>query len=419
MTTASTNAFAADAVLLGELAVAAGLAGESMTLCFDEVPAPILCKMWKHLACCVNQNRTIHVRTQADVRNVAKSVGDVRLVFVYAARLHNAVAWTAQMSGASTWPKPLILCQSLPDDLGESPGPSLVLRGNDIESEAALGCMLHQQFASGDWPTGDSAIEVEVPAWLHTLTEPIADGDSQNLLRLRDRLVLLALLRGARLRRQLENTGNTLGQSLVVEPCDYQTVRRLLRSRLIGSADEPADPLAHDMVNRANVYIELKFSPELWLENPVFRIDGDPLGQLRGRRTRQELITRREIAELGNVRSQLVRQIVESLKRMRRGEEIFRRMGLVGRPPGEREWSRRDASVLAGMLRRWSYKQVRTHFEVLRHRDMITAEREQANGPWRYLLPEELSTWTSAFRLLPPVEELPVQDRQASQPALR
>ena len=56
--------------------------------------------------------------------------------------------------------------------------------------------------------------------------------------------------------------------------------------------------LAIDMVNRANVYIELKFSPEMWPESPVFRIDGDPLGQLRGRRTRQELITRREIAEI-------------------------------------------------------------------------------------------------------------------------
>ena len=153
-TSASTNAFESDAVLLSELAAAAGLAGESMTLCYDEVPAPILCKLWKYLACCVNPNRTIHVRTQADVRKVAKLVGSVRLVFIYAARLHNAVAWAVQMSGASTRPKPLILCQSLPEELDESPGPSLVLRGNDVESEAAIGCMLHQELEMGDWPSG-------------------------------------------------------------------------------------------------------------------------------------------------------------------------------------------------------------------------------------------------------------------------
>lgn len=405
-TDAITNVFGPDAVLIGELAAAAGLAGESMTLCYDEVPAPILCKLWKYLACCVNPNRTIHVRTQADVRKAAKLVGSVRLVFIYAARLHNAVAWAVQMSSASTRPKPLILCQSLPDELDESPGPALVLRGNEIESEVAVDCMLHQELELGEWPSGGSAIDVEIPAWLHSLTLPTANGNSQHLFRLRDRLVLLALLRGARLRRQLENPSDTLGQPLVVESCDYQTVQRLLQSQFIGSADEPADPLAIDMVNRANVYIELKFLPELWQESPVFRIDGDPLGKLRGRRTRQELITRREIAELGNVRSQLVRQIVESLQRMPDGQEIFQRMGLVERPPVEREWSRRDVPALTGMLRRWSYKQVRTHFEVLRRRDMITAERERANGPWRYLLPEELSTWTSAFRHLPPVEEL-------------
>ncbi|MCH7689288.1 MAG: hypothetical protein IH899_21875, partial [Planctomycetes bacterium] len=70
------------------------------------------------------------------------------------------------------------------------------------------------------------------------------------------------------------------------------------------------------MVNRANVYLEMKYTPELWQEHPIFRLDDDPLDRLRGSRTQRELIARREIAELGNVRSQLVQQIVESLKQL-------------------------------------------------------------------------------------------------------
>jgi hypothetical protein len=391
---------------LGDIALAAGLAGDSMTLCYDGFPAPVLCQIWKRLARRIGADRVFHARTQHDVNGIARSISAVPLVFVQATRLHNALSWAVEMHNISTGPKPLIVCQGVPDGLDESPGPAIVLRGGGRQPESALNSLLQQQPATWTGPDEGLTTDVDIPGWLLPLTQPSAGENNRGPRRLRDRLVLQALVRGARLYRQLENSPCVTEEALVVEPRDYETVRDLLRSSLIASADEPVDPLAVPMVNRANVYLELKYTPELWQEYPSFRLDGDPLARLRGSRTQRELITRREIAELGNVRSQLVRQIVESLKQLSDGHALFQRMGLMRRPPSESAWRGCRPAALLGVLHQWSYKQVRRHFDDLKRRGMITAARDHDNGPWQYTLPEELSASTSAFQHLPRVEEL-------------
>ena len=280
-----------------------------------------------------------------------------------------------------------------------------MLRGGR-QSESALHSLLQQQPATWNGPDENSTIDVQIPGWLPSLTQSTDSKGYRGPQRLRDRLVLEALVRGARLYRQLESMPCVNEEPLDVEPCDYETDRRLLQSPVIASADEPVDRLAVAMVGRSNVYLELKYTPELWQENPDFRLDGDPIGQLQGRRTQRELITRREIAELGNVDLRLVRKIVESLKQLSNGHSLFQRMGLIGRPPNESAWRSRTLSALLGLLHQWSYKQVRRHLDDLKRRGMITANRDHNNGPWQYTLPEEISAPTSAFQHLPPVEEL-------------
>jgi len=396
---------AANVVLLSEIALAAGLAGDSMTLCYDGFPGPVLCQIWNHLAHGDGASRVVHAHTQRDVNKIAESIHTVRLVIVHSIRLHNILSWAVQMHNSSPGPKPLIVCQGVPDRLDENPGPAIVLRGGR-QSEAAFQWRLPRQPATWNGPDESSTTDVQIPGWLRSLTQPIASEDDRGPQRLRGRLVLEALVRGARLYRQLESMPCVTEEPLDVEPCDYETVRRLLRSPVIASADEPVDLLAVAMVGRSNVYLELKCTPELWEENPDFRLDGDPIGQLKGSRTQRELITRREIAELGNVDLRLVRQIVESLKQLPNGHDLFQRMGLIGRPPSESTWHNRSASALLALLHQWSYKQVRRHFDDLKRRGMITADRDHNNGPWQYTLPEEISAPTSAFQHLPPVEEL-------------
>ena len=126
----------------------------------------------------------------------------------------------------------------------------------------------------------------------------------------------------------------------------------------------------------------------------------------RGGRLGSELVTRRQLSDLGNVRSRLVRRLVAFLQRRPDGGQRFQRMGLVRRPPEGDAWRTARIDDLIGYLRPWTTKQVRVRFDQLHRAGMITAERPRDNGPWQYGLPEELTGRVSAFRSLPNVRDL-------------
>ena len=125
------------------------------------------------------------------------------------------------------------------------------------------------------------------------------------------------------------------------------------------------------------------------------------------------MITRRELADLGNINSATVRKLVEFLKTVDDGYDLFERLGLVRQLPPTNEWKQLPPSSLARLLRPWSMKQIRTHFDVLRRKGLITGERDHANGSWRYELPEELSAIGSTFANLPTAQELETQNNMA------
>jgi hypothetical protein len=217
------------------------------------------------------------------------------------------------------------------------------------------------------------------------------------LSRLRDRQVLQSLLIGAALVRSLrQDCEGPTDVTLSAE--DYQLVRSLLQTPAVVAADETYDPLAADMVGRANVFMSVKYADYAENDNPFYSGGWD---SDRGNRPGRELITRRELTDLGNVRSRMVRQLIGFLQRQADGYERFGRMGLARQPPDGHAWARAAVDDLIGYLRPWSAKQVRTHFDELRRAGMITAERPRSNGPWCYKLPEELTGRSAAFRGLP------------------
>ena len=61
-------------VALSELAVTAGVVGSGITLCFDGFPAPALCQLWRYCIRYAGPDAVYHVRTQADVRKLAKVI---------------------------------------------------------------------------------------------------------------------------------------------------------------------------------------------------------------------------------------------------------------------------------------------------------------------------------------------------------
>jgi hypothetical protein len=180
---------------------------------------------------------------------------------------------------------------------------------------------------------------------------------------------------------------------------DYELVRTILQTSLVAGADEAHDPLAADMVARSNIYLSVKCTGGS--ENPF---GGDLSMAEHSERPPRELVTRKEVADLGNVRSRTVRRLIEFLKHQPDGYERFRRMGLVRRPPEPEAWRTAEVDALNAYLRPWSAKQLRTHFDRLHKAGMISAEREHGNGPWRYVLPQSLAERSGTFRSLPTIQ---------------
>ena len=282
----------------------------------------------------------------------------------------------------------------------------MVLRSNPAELTAVA-----RWFALGQIPTvpnwaaiGEDVATTPV-AVLAPVLSPLRPGDESGVRRLREQDILHNLIVGAAVLRLLGQGAEqtTAVEELALTTDDYEQVRLLLQSPLVAPADEVCHPLAKDMVNRANVFLQAKYAEPNAQDNP-FNVDGTDSPP--GSGANRDLITRCEVANLGNVHSRLIRQLVEFVRRRNDGYERFQRRGLMRRPPPRDGWRNVEAAALAECLRPWTAKQVRTHFDQLRRNGMITAERETANGPWRYALPEELQGRRDTHRRLPTTAEL-------------
>lgn len=396
-------------VVLAELAVAAGIAGQSVTLLYQDYAGPALCEIWKYLMQGLALNEVAHVRTQADVRHLAEHVADPRLVLVHAPRLHDAVAWSIQMvqtAQVEIVPQPAVLIRGVSSELDTDPGATLVLRCDPQETAAITQWSILAGQAGPGWEDFQTPANMQ----MHPALVPLLAFDSSpragGVRCIRDRQVLRSLLIGAGLRRSSRQDSCT-GETVDVNLQDYELIRRVLQSRLVATPDVPVDRMAVDMINRVNVYLDVMYGPDQTTENPFQADEYYESDRAMAERRGRPLVTRREIADLGNTHSGTVRRLIEHLQRRRDGYELFRTMGLARRPPGPGDWTGFPASRLAGLLRPWTEKQTRTHFERLQKAGLITAERQPSNGPWRYLLPEEFSAAGAAFRDMPPVDELP------------
>lgn len=394
-----------DSVAFGELAIAAGLAGKPVAVCFSESAATVDCELWKFFSQFADPSRVLHVHNQTDVRKLRKAVGHWRLVVVHVPRLHNIVSWTVQMHGSATSARPTVFSRFVPDSADDVPLPLLVLRNTPDESSSIIrwllaGCPQRAALPDGQPTNGMTIDPVLIPV---TIPSHLPNGRGPS--KLNDCQLLAALLTGACLVGNTDQSAESTDLSTHGRN-DYARVLRLLQSPLVNTTNEPIDQLTVDMINRANVFLELKCNAEFIYAHPSLSRPDDPIHRQRGSRTRQELIGRREVADLGSFRCRLIRQIVDFLRTLPDGYDRFCRMGLVRRPPNEGDFKTTETRALVVMLRPWSQKQVRTHFDGLCKSGLITGERDSGYAPWQYLLPEELSMSSTPFRSLPPADEL-------------
>ena len=386
-----------DSVALGELAIAAGLVGESITIASD-FPANTLCQVWKYHMHVLGADNVIHVRAKKDIKGLEQGVTGIRAVFVYSPRWYQDVAWSIQLSGSDSMsPRPAVFCGFQHEDHDADPGLTLALASDEREIAAVR-----------TWVSDESerrVMEVQAPTSVSydprvavALYPSTSDRHGIGYGELR---IAGALVEGAALLRSAaEQTDGDLQTRLG----DYGFIRGLLCSTVVRPNRELCEPLALDMIKRANVYLSVKLGSDR--RNP-FRVEDDDGYRLsRSSSLKRDAITRLELADLGNVNSRLVTTLIEYLQRAEAGYPSYLQMGCVGEPIPERTWKRLTARNLARGLKGWSVKQVRTHFDRLLQRGLVTAERERANGPLLYRTPEELENAGSPFSRLPTVRSL-------------
>ena len=395
-------------VALGEMAIAAGLGGQSLTLCYRDYPAPLLCELWKYFAQSVDANAVYHVRGQSDIRKIPERIGDLRLILVHSPHHHNSTAWTVQMAAPGDGMprrRPTVFSHGAIEDADDDPGATLLLRCDADELRAITQWLVAGSRLHANWANASHATSVVLNSVLGAAVSPRSTPGRRWPTRFRDSRILQGLLTGACMIRSLEHN-NQANVSPELTFSDYGPVRTYLQSPTVCPVDEPIDTLAADMINRANVYLGIKFGDDSSERNPFYVPDRASLRQWSDAGPPRHLITRKEIADLGNTRSGMVRKLVEYLHRTEDGYDPFVRMGLRQAAPGQDGWPGRSAESLTALLRSWSVKQVRTHFERLQEAGLIAAARERANGPWLYTLPEELTDFANPFRDLPTATEL-------------
>jgi hypothetical protein len=222
--------------------------------------------------------------------------------------------------------------------------------------------------------------------------------------RFRDTQIVNGLLAGACLIRTFDNVDQA-DATRTLTLADYELVRSLLQSSVVCSVDENFDALSTALIDRANVYLGVRYGDDSSALNPFYTMAEAPAWRSSETPAPQRFITRKEIADLGNTRSATVRRLIEYLQRAN-NYDVYHRLGFSGATPQRQNWQRRSVESLTAPLLTWSVKQVRTHFGQLQKAGLVAAERDRANGPWLYALPEEVTQISSPFRDLPPPADL-------------
>lgn len=84
--TASRAVLKPDSGVIGEMAIAAGLVGQPIAVCFAESTATMDCELWKYLSTLARPSRVLNVNSQKDVTTLRKTVGHWRVIVVQVPR---------------------------------------------------------------------------------------------------------------------------------------------------------------------------------------------------------------------------------------------------------------------------------------------------------------------------------------------
>jgi hypothetical protein len=223
----------------------------------------------------------------------------------------------------------------------------------------------------------------------------------------RSRETLRGLLAGSALLQRILASPDAW-DAIVPSGEDFGRAYSLLQGPAVGVPEAAGDRLLVAMVERANLHLEVKASRTPCGE--VFKqgrqgFDSRVIQRSSRATGRDREISRRELADLGNERSELLKSLIDDVVKSREIGRI-RRMGLIRDLAEERCRQGIGPEELRSMLVHWTMKQVITRFDKLCRQGFIESERIRSNGPLVYELPEELKGLPPEFRGLPSPEEV-------------
>ena len=410
----SGDAFRFDEMMrLISLGCIGGFSGRPVAFAFRDFATDVISAIWALVASWCGAKEVAEVFSQVDVQRLRPRLHEVRVILVFQSRdngrFANDLSWMIeQRRGRGLLPLPVILSQ-YHANLEDTPGATVVIRGG-VGLSAAAGRWLLQAtpnlspFAIG---TPDPSI---VPNCSTLLKAVQAAASPTAPLTVTDLRLLEGLLTGYWLKQSVERSGK-LSESSHAQASAYKGIRQLLQHPLLRKAGEPVDDLAHLMVHRANAYLRArsgqpssspaKVGARAGARSTIVKTDEIKSDD------RPSSISFVELVNLGNHRSQEFKTISDFYRSNSKSlDEIGIRVGThsthARSPPARQGVSGDDTTGSVG----WSFKQARTRFERLRQLKLIDARRTAANGPYEYLLPEELRTDQSQFSHLPEFEDV-------------
>ncbi len=126
-------------VALGELAIAAGLVGQSLAVNFRDFPAMILCELWKYFTEGVGPGQVLRIRNRKDMKVLEEPLDVLRLAIVHDERLCGETSWAIQMTDSSR-SRPTPFFGSAVYEIENDPGPVL-----------SLACIEHKIASVVEW----------------------------------------------------------------------------------------------------------------------------------------------------------------------------------------------------------------------------------------------------------------------------
>lgn len=396
-------------IAIAMLGLLGGACGEPVSLALYHYPPDVVGAVQRLLVRQVPEVQVCEVHGRSDLRRLAGAIESIALVLVDPTRgrqsADQAAQWILNRRRGGRCPMVLL---AHAEGVDEIPGALLTIHADPTELARTRLWLLEN-------PEPDSRVlayfrksnqsreRVDFRR-LEPLIRPSSGSALWKPRTLRSIETLRGMLIGRALLRRLAE-GSPWSTPIEPDHADYASVFRVLQRTTSGLPEEVGDRLVAVMVARANAYLRHRDGnvPTTAFPNRrdgmTSRADGaDKVGES------DREITLRELADLGDLRSTTLKELVGSVLESQDGKTLkeFGFLKLVGSIDGQMAI---DAKEIRRSLIGWSPKQVRMRFNRLRKQGFIDAERDPpGNGPWVYRLPESLRSLPGEFQSLPSVE---------------